>query len=93
MAVKTERKEGWMRIVVGIISGIVLCVWRVLIVVLAVINWLIVVFSGKRNRGLAEMSEVWNTQVYHFLKYMTFVSNHRPFPFNNLDKSMSKYEK
>jgi len=57
MTVKTERKEGWMRIVVGIVTGIILCVWRVLVVVLAIINWLIVIFSGKRNKGLAEMTD------------------------------------
>ena len=32
-----------------------------------------------------------NTQVYIFIRYMTFVTNERPFPFNGLTKSMSKF--
>ena len=81
-----ERKEAWFRIIVAIVSGIMLGVWRYLIAVLGVVNWLIVVFSGKRNRDLAEFSEYWNTEMYNFLKYMTFVTNNRPFPFSSLER-------
>ena len=88
-----EMKEGWMRIIVGIVSGIILHLWGALVCVLAIVNFFIVIFSGKRNKDLAEFSEMWNTQTYTFLKYMIFLSNYRPFPFNSLEKSMSKFEK
>lgn len=88
-----ERKEAWMRIVVGIVSGIVLEIWRAFVVVLAVINWIYTIFSGKRLRDLAKMSEIWNTQKYVFMRYMTFVTNERPFPFESLTKSFSKFKK
>jgi hypothetical protein len=88
-----ERTEALMRIVVGIISGIIIGVWRVLIKVFALVNLLITLFSGKRSKELAELCEIWNTQVYTFLRYMTFVSNKRPFPFNALKKNLSKFEK
>lgn len=87
-----ERKEAWMRIVVGIISGIILCVWRYLIVVFAIINFVYTIFAKKRLKELAEMSEIWNTQYYFFQRYMIFESNSRPFPFTNLKKSISKFE-
>jgi len=94
MAIKrSERKEAWMRILVGIISGIVLGVWRYLIYVFVVINWFIAVFSGKRNEEMARLCEIWNTQTYIFLKYITFVTNERPFPFEKLSKSISKFRK
>ncbi len=86
-----ERKEAWFRILVLIISGIILCAWRALIIILAVINWFIVVFSGKRNRKIANFSEYWNTTLYEFARYITFVSNQRPFPFASLNK-ISKVE-
>ena len=54
-------------------------------------NWFIVVFSGRRNRDLAELSEYWNTERYKFIRYLTFVSNVRPFPFSNVER-MSKFE-
>ena len=90
--VKGGRKETWMRIIVLIVSGIILGVWQYLVVVFAVINFIYGIFTGKRLKDLAEMSEVWNTQHYTFQKYMIFESNVRPFPFTKLQKSMSKFQ-
>ena len=87
----SERKEAWFRIVVFIISGIILGIWKALIQILVIINWFIVVFSGKRNKELAGFSEYFNTEVYKFVRYITFVSNKRPFPFTNMEK-ISKFE-
>lgn len=84
--VKGERKEAWLRIIVAIVSGIVIYVWGYLIGVLAVINWLVAVFSGKRNKGIAEFCEYWNTESYKLTRYLTFVSNKRPFPFSEMQR-------
>ncbi|MEK6827545.1 MAG: DUF4389 domain-containing protein [Nanoarchaeota archaeon] len=91
MVKKGERKEAWFRIVVAIVTGIILNVWQGLIAILALINWFIVVFSGKRNKSLAEFSEYFNTELYKFSRYITFVSNRRPFPFSNLER-MSRFQ-
>jgi hypothetical protein len=90
MSKKTERKEAWFRIIVAIISGIVLGLWKGLIQIIAIINWFIVVFSGKRNKELALFCEYFNTEAYKFIRYLTFVSNKRPFPFTNMER-MSKF--
>ena len=86
----SERKEAWFRIIVGIISGIILGVWKGLVQILAVINWFITIISGKRNAQLANFSEYWNTEIYKYLRYLTFVSNKRPFPFSSLER-ISKF--
>lgn len=88
----SERKEAWFRIIVLVISGVILSIWQLLVKILAVVNWFIVVFSGKRNRELAIFCEYWNTEVYKFIRYLTFVSNKRPFPFSNMEV-ISKFEK
>jgi len=97
MAKKTklhgEQKEALMRIVVLIVSGIILGAWQYFISILMVINFFYTLFSKKRMKELAEMSEIWNTQHYIFNKYMIFESNFRPFPFTKLQKSISKFEK
>ena len=90
--VRTSRKETWMRIIVGIISGIIFWAWSYLIAVFFVINFVYGVFTGKRLRELAELTEIWNTQMYHFKKYMGFMTNTRPFPFTSLKESISKFE-
>ena len=88
-----ERIEALMRIVIGIVSGIILSLWKTLIQILMIVHWVIVIISGKRNEGIAEFSEIWNSQIYIFLRYVTFVSNERPFPFNTLEPNISGFEK
>ncbi len=87
-----ERKELLMRILVSIVSGILLSVWLAIVKLLFVLNFIIVLISGKRNKGLAEFCEIWNTQTYVFLRYITFVSNKRPFPFKPLENSLSEFD-
>jgi len=88
-----ERAEIFMRIVVLIVTGIILAVWKWLIGLFFLINWVYVLFAGKRLKELADLSEVWNTQWYVFQRYLIFVTNTRPFPFTKLEKSMSKFGK
>lgn len=80
----SERKEAWMRIIVGVISGIILGLWKTLIIILSIIHWIYVVFSNKRSKAIAEFSNEWITQAYRFARYMTFTTNTRPFPFSDL---------
>lgn len=82
----SERKEILWRILILIVSGIILSVWAYLIFVLALVNFFIVLFSGKRNRNLAEFCEYWNSEYYRFHRYITFVTNERPFPFSELTR-------
>jgi hypothetical protein len=88
----TERKEAWLRILVGIISCIILRIWGIAVGVVTIVHWFIVVFSGKRKESLAGFCEYWNTETYKFFRYLTFVSNKRPFPFSSM-KRMSKFGK
>jgi len=88
-----ERKETLMRIVVGIATGILLGIWQYLIIVLTIVNFFYTLFTKKRYKEIAEMCETWNTQYYVFLRYVTFVSNERPFPFTSLTKNISKFSK
>lgn len=89
----SERKEALMRLFVGIVTGIILGVWRALIVVFVIMNWIYVLFADKRLKEFAVLSEIWNTQRYVFIRYMIFLTNERPFPFSKLERSISKYGK
>lgn len=88
----SERTEALMRIVIGIVSGIILGIWKLLVEVLAVFHWFYVIFTGKRSRSLAEFSNIWTTQAYAFIRYMTFTTNSRPFPFSDLGKVLHPVE-
>ena len=86
-----ERKEGWFRILVLIITGIILSVWSILIKVLIIVNFFIAIIAGKRNQDIAEFCEYFNTEAYKFIRYITFVNNIRPFPFSSMER-ISKFE-
>jgi len=88
-----ERSETLMRIVVVIITGIILSVWKILIEVFFVINFIVTLISGKRMKELASMSETWNTQWYVFQRYIIFLTNERPFPFTPLARNMSNFKR
>ena len=88
-----ERTEALMRIIVAVVSGIILWVWFILIKIFILVNFIWTLIAGKRIRDVAELSEMWNTQKYVFVKYMIFLTNERPFPFEKLTKNMSKYKK
>ena len=85
-----ERKEAWFRILVAIVTGIILGLWGYIIFALVVVNFFVVLFTGKRNKDMAEFCEYWNTEYYRFYRYLTFVSNERPFPFTPM-KKMSRF--
>lgn len=87
-----ERKEAWFRILIGIVSGVILYFWGIAVAVVTIVHWFIVVFSKKKKKDLAEFCEPWNTESYKYYRYLTFVSNKRPFPFSDVER-MSKYEK
>ena len=80
----SERQEAFMRIVVLIVAGIILGLWKALIQLLVLFHWIMVVCTNKRIKELAEFCHIWNCQVYVYLKYVTFATNKRPFPFENL---------
>ena len=87
-----ERLETLMRIIVAIVTGIILGVWKILIQLFFVINFIWTLISGKRIKEIATLSEIWNTQMYALTRYLHFVTNERPFPFGPLKKSISKFK-
>jgi len=88
-----ERLEVLMRIVVAIITGIIMAIWKIVIDIFFMVNFIWTLIVGKRLKELADLCEVWNTQWYVFKRYMLFVTNKRPFPFNPISKSISKFKK
>jgi hypothetical protein len=82
----TEREEALFRIVVWIVSGIVLGLWRMLVAIIAIIQWFYVIIVGKRDKGMAEFCNMFNTQYYKYWRYITMCTNERVFPFEPLGK-------
>jgi|TARA_B100002003_G_scaffold243969_1_gene269227 uncharacterized membrane protein len=88
----SERTEAILRIFIGIISGFILGLWKIIVQVVVIIHWLYAILTGERNKGMAEFSNRWVTYVYQYLRYMTFSTNKRPFPFNEFGKDIEKVD-
>jgi hypothetical protein len=41
---------------------------------------------------MAEFCNMWNYQGYRFIRYLSFISNERPFPFGGLGKCPDKFD-
>ena len=88
-----ERKEALMRILILIVSGTILTVWRIFIYLIIFMQLVYVLITGKRMRNLAVWGETWNTQWYIFQKYIIFLDNRRPFPFGRIRDNIDDFKK
>jgi hypothetical protein len=84
----SEREEAIIRIIVLIVSGIILQIWKAVVAILTIFHWIYVILTGERHLGLAKFSNMYCTQHYKFNRYITFVTNERPFPFNETGKDI-----
>jgi len=83
---ENERKEAWMRIPICIVSGFILEVWGFFVFIFAIVQLILVLVEGKKNKEFLEMCKNYVAQFYVYIKYITFISNERPFPFGELVK-------
>ena len=87
---ESKRREIWMRIPVAIVSGIILKVWGFFILCFAIAQMVLILVEGKKEKELSKMCNIYLIQLYIFVKYLTFLSNERPFPFGDLKKKISE---
>ena len=86
-----ERIELLWRLLIFVVTGIILEVWAYLVLMVAIINFFIVLFSGNPDKKLTNFSEYFNTELYRYARYITFSTNERPFPFTEM-KKRTKFE-
>jgi len=79
-----ERKEAWMRIPICIVSGFILDIWGFFVFIFAIVQFILVLVEGKKNKELLDLCKNYVAQLYVFVKYVTFISNERPFPFGEV---------
>jgi Domain of unknown function (DUF4389) len=85
-----EKKEAWMRIPLFIISGFILNIWGFFIFCFALVQLILILVKNKKEKELLRMCNIYLVQLYVFVKYVTFLSNERPFPFGDFKKEIRK---
>jgi len=81
-----NKKELWMRIPVFILSGFILYVWGFFVLIFSLVQLVVLLTEGKKEKEFSHISSMFSNQIYIFFKYLTFLSNERPFPFRKLKK-------
>lgn len=79
-----EREEVFFRIFSLLISGIILYLWAHLILIIILIQFILVIFTNKKEKSLVDFCEIWNKEFYKFSRYITMASDEKPFPFNSI---------
>ncbi len=87
---RKNKGEVWMRIPVFIISGIILYVWGFFIFCIAIAQFVLILLKGNREKEVLTMSNIYLVQLHIFIRYVTFLSDKRPFPFGELEKEIKK---
>ena len=74
--------ETWIRGAFILLFAFLLFVARVVTAAVVVIQFLFTVFSGQANDNLREFGQSLAQYIYQVLRFMTYNSDTKPFPFN-----------
>ena len=72
------RVELLVRIVYWIIIGIVLWVYGLIAIICLVIQWLVILVLGHRNRDLSDFARGYLEYLVHVMPYMYIMTDRRP---------------
>ena len=85
-----ETRGVLMRIPIFIVSGFILNIWGFFICIFSLVQLILILVEKKSNKELLRMCNVYIIQLYIFAKYVTFLSDKRPFPFGDLEKEIEE---
>jgi hypothetical protein len=77
-----KRRSTWLRLLFMIVFWVLYQVAEFVVGVVIIIQFLWVLFTGKKNPGLVEFGASLSTYIYQVLAYLTFNTEQRPFPFD-----------
>lgn len=73
--------DHWVRLAYMLLFGIMLVVARAVIWVIALLQFLLILFSGRDNKNLRNLGQGTAKWCYQSFMYLTFNSDRKPFPF------------
>lgn len=77
-----KSRSTWLRLFFMIVIAILYGVSRLVVGLVVVLQFFWVLFTGKTNPPLENFAQSLATYTYQIIRYLTFVSDQRPFPFD-----------
>ncbi|MDP9127049.1 MAG: DUF4389 domain-containing protein [Pseudomonadota bacterium] len=75
-------KDSWLRFVYLIVFGIIFYLCTFLLGFAALLQFLTKLFTGSTVKGIVDFGEDLAVYVAHVIRYLTFASDEKPFPFS-----------
>jgi hypothetical protein len=82
-------REAWIRLLIFIIFSLLAHIIAFIFFIVSLINIIVVIFNRKPNKNLINFAQAGFNEMVGLGKYLLFISDERPFPFNDL-KSKSE---
>ncbi len=76
-----KSRATWTRLLFMVISYVLVSLASIVGIAVVVLGFLMVLFTGEVNRELREVGQSIATYIYENIRYLTFNTNERPFPF------------
>ena len=78
-----KSKATWTRLLFMVISAILVWLASLVGLVVVVLGFLMVLFTGEVNRELRSVGQSLAAYIYENIRFLTFNTDDRPFPFGN----------
>jgi hypothetical protein len=78
-----KARSTWLRLLFMLVMAVCYAVTRLVVIVVVVLQFLHVLFTGQTNPRLKDLGLSLARYVYQILEYLTFNSEVRPFPFDS----------
>jgi hypothetical protein len=85
-----SKRNIWMRIPVFIVSGMIVYVWGFFVLIFSLVQLILILTERKKEKEILNISSMFSNQIYCFFKYISFISEEKPFPFEKIKKGKKK---
>lgn len=75
-------RSTWMRLLFMLVFVVFYAVSRIVVMLVVVVQFFHVLFTGQTNEPLKRFGQSLATYTYQMLRYLTFNTEQRPFPFD-----------
>lgn len=87
MPTHIDNKSGWQRVLFTAVFWVIFYISQLVIAAVVIAQCLFLLIGGKPNDQLLKFGENMSRYVHDILKFVTFNSEQRPFPFSDFPKS------
>ncbi|HLA74582.1 MAG TPA: DUF4389 domain-containing protein [Gammaproteobacteria bacterium] len=77
-----KARSTWLRLFFMIVVVLLYGVSRIVVGAVVALQFFYVLFTGETNKRLEQLGQALATYTYQIIRYLTFITEERPFPFD-----------